>query len=97
MLQYQNGLKLKVQDALILKDNLKDIKELINRAIKIDNRIYQYENAKKTREKLVQRTLQALRQQYSGLKPIDLSSTKKPRKQGNNKRQQKPKEGGSNN
>ena len=57
MLQYRNGLKLKVQDVLILKDNLDNIKELINQAIKINNRIYQYKNIRKARDKPVQKLL----------------------------------------
>ena len=40
MAKYYKGLKDKVQDALILKDNLGDLRELINQAIKIDNQIY---------------------------------------------------------
>ena len=40
IVRYQKGLKAKVQDALILKNNLNNLRELINQAIKIDNRIY---------------------------------------------------------
>ena len=40
MAKYRKGLKAKVQDALILKNNLDNLRELINQAIKIDNRIY---------------------------------------------------------
>ena len=40
MARYQKGLKAKVQNALILKDDLDNLRELINQAIKIDNRIY---------------------------------------------------------
>ena len=41
MVKYHQGLKPKVQDMLILMENVKDIKTLINQAIKIDYRIYQ--------------------------------------------------------
>ena len=40
IVKYYKGLKDKVQNALILKDNLEDLRGLINQVIKIDNRIY---------------------------------------------------------
>ena len=40
-------MKPKVQNIIILMDNLEDIKELIKLAIKIDNRIYQSKRVKK--------------------------------------------------
>ena len=40
MAQYRQGLKTEVQNVIILMENPKNIKELIKKAIKIDNRIY---------------------------------------------------------
>ena len=40
MALYQKGLKVKVQDILILIEDADTIKELINQAVKINNRIY---------------------------------------------------------
>ena len=47
MVQYRQGLKAKVQNAMILIKDFKDIKKLIKQAIKIDNRIYQSKRAKR--------------------------------------------------
>jgi len=43
MFQYKKGLKLKVLDALILMEDPKNMWELIDKVVKIDNRIYQRE------------------------------------------------------
>ena len=43
MSQYKKGLKLKVLDALVLVKDLKNMWELIDKVIKINNRIYQRE------------------------------------------------------
>ena len=47
MAQYRQGLKAKVQNVIILIEDLKDIRELIKSAIKIDNKIYQSKKTKK--------------------------------------------------
>ena len=47
MVQYRQGLKLGVQNIIILIEDLKDIKELIKQTIKVDNRIYQSKKAKR--------------------------------------------------
>ena len=43
MAQYKKGLKSKVLDALVLIEDPKNMRELINKIIKIDNHIYQKE------------------------------------------------------
>ena len=43
MAQYKKGLKSKVLDVLVLVEDSKDIKELIDKVVKINNRIYQRE------------------------------------------------------
>ena len=43
MAQYKKGLKLKVLDALVLIEDPKNMQELINKVVKIDNKIYQRE------------------------------------------------------
>ena len=43
--QYKKGLKLKVLDVLVLIEDPKNMWELINKIVKIDNRIYQREQA----------------------------------------------------
>jgi len=40
MAQYRKGLKAKVLDALVLVEDLKDMRDLIDKVVKIDNRIY---------------------------------------------------------
>ena len=40
MAQYKKGLKLKVLDVLILVENSEDMRDLINKVVKINNRIY---------------------------------------------------------
>jgi len=105
MSQYKKGLKSKVLDALVLVEDPKNMWELINKVVKIDNRIYQKEwaNRGNVRQILVKKIpQQTARQWYGSPEPIDLSSTQesqyansnnrswKPRSQGSNK--QKPKE-----
>ena len=48
MSQYKKGLKSKVLDALVLVKDPKNIWELINKVVKINNRIYQREWANKS-------------------------------------------------
>ena len=40
MAQYKKGLKLKVLNILVMVEDPKDIKDLINKIVKINNRIY---------------------------------------------------------
>ena len=40
MLQYKKGLKSKVLNALVLVEDPENIRELIDKVVKIDNRIY---------------------------------------------------------
>ena len=47
MAQYKKGLKLKVLDALVMVEDPEDIKDLINKVVRINNRIYQKEWANK--------------------------------------------------
>ena len=46
--QYKKGLKSKVLNALVLIKDSKNMQELINKLVKIDNRIYQREQANKS-------------------------------------------------
>ena len=48
MSQYKKGLKSKVLNALVLVEDPKNMQELINKVVKIDNRIYQREQANKS-------------------------------------------------
>jgi len=41
MAQYKKGLKSKVLNALVLVEDPNNIKDLIDKVVKIDNRIYQ--------------------------------------------------------
>ena len=54
MVQYRQRLKAEVQNAIILMENLNNIRELIKQAIKVDNRIYQSKKTKKKLGKLLQ-------------------------------------------
>ena len=45
MSQYKKGLKSKILDALVLVKDSKNIWELIDKVVKINNRIYQREQA----------------------------------------------------
>ena len=47
MVQYRQGLKAEIQNAIISIKDLKDIKELIKQVIKVDNRIYQSKRARR--------------------------------------------------
>ena len=79
MAQYKKKLKLKMLNTLILVEDFKNIKDLINKVIKINNYIYQREQANKRNIKQipVQKILQqALRQQYRGLELMDFNRTK---------------------
>ena len=87
MAQYKKRLKSKVLDVLVLVKDLDDIKYLINKIIKINNRIYQREQANKKCDKHMQAhksPQQMQRQWYKGLELMDLSGTKKAQK-GNSK------------
>jgi len=110
MAQYKQGLKAKVQDAIILMEDAETLRELIDQAIKIDNRIYQREQAKKGQDRVpqsykAQKTQRRSQNQqpWYGAEPMDLSGTKesrrpkkswKPRGQGSS--DQRPKEQGPN-
>ena len=65
MSQYKKGLKSKVLDVLVLVEDSKNMQELINKVVKIDNRIYQREQANRNniRQILVKKApQQAVRQ-----------------------------------
>ena len=47
MAQYKKGLKSKMLDTLVLIEDPKNMQELINKVVKINNRIYQREQANK--------------------------------------------------
>jgi len=51
--QYKRGLKAKVLDMLVLVEGPDNIRDLINKVIKINNRIYQREQANKKCDKYV--------------------------------------------
>ena len=51
MAQYKKGLKSKVLDALVLVEDPDNIKDLIDKIVKINNRIYQKEQANKRHNK----------------------------------------------
>jgi len=77
MSQYKKGLKSKVLNALVLVEDSKNMRELINKVVKINNRIYQREQANRgnIRQILMKKApQQAVKQWYRGLKPINLSS-----------------------
>ena len=77
MAQYKKGLKSKMLNALVLMKTPKNMKELINKIIKINNRIYQKEwaNKKHNRQILMQKAPQQTpNQQYKGLKPMDFNN-----------------------
>ena len=80
MAQYKKKLKSKVLNALVFMENPKGIKDLIDKIVKINNKIYQREQANKGRNKqiLMQKTpQQALKSQYKELKPINFNGIKK--------------------
>jgi len=83
MAQYKKGLKSKVLNALVIVEDPKDMRNLINKVIKINNRIYQKEWANKGHNKHMpvhRAPQQILRQWYRGPEPINLSGTKKTQK-----------------
>jgi Retrotransposon gag protein/Zinc knuckle len=88
MAQYKQGLKAKVQDAIILMEDAETMRELIDQAIKIDNRIFQREQAKRGQDRVPQsyKTQNTHRQSQSqkpwngGPEPMDLSGTKESKK-----------------
>jgi len=51
MAQYRKGLKAKVLDALVLVEDPENMRDLIDKVVKIDNRIYQKEWANKRHDK----------------------------------------------
>jgi len=51
--QYKKGLKSKVLNVLVLVEDLNNIKDLIDKMIKINNRIYQQKQANKGHNKHV--------------------------------------------
>ena len=55
MAQYKKGLKSKVLNVLVLVKDLDDIKELIDKMVKINNRIHQREQANKRHNRIVQK------------------------------------------
>ena len=80
MSQYKKRLKSKVLNALVLIEDPKNMQELINKVVKIDNKIYQREQVNKENIKQIpvkKAPQQAARQQYRGPKPIDFSRTQK--------------------
>jgi len=60
MSQYKKGLKSKVLDTLVLIEDPKNMQELIDKVVKINNRIYQREQANRgnIRQILVKKALQ---------------------------------------
>jgi len=60
MAQYKKGLKSKILNTLVLVKDPKNIQELINKVVKINNRIYQKKQANKDhiRQTLVQQAPQ---------------------------------------
>ena len=53
MAQYKKGLKLKMLNALVLVENLDSIKDLIDKIVKINNKIYEKNQANKEHNKYV--------------------------------------------
>ena len=53
IVKYRQGLKLKVQDILILIKNTNSITDLIEQVIKINNRIFQREKTNKSSNKTI--------------------------------------------
>ena len=53
MAQYKKGLKSKVLNALVLMENPENIRDLIDKVVKINNKIYQQKQANKGRNKHV--------------------------------------------
>jgi len=53
MAQYKKELKSKILNALVMVEDLKDIRDLINKIVRINNRTYQKEWANKGHNKHV--------------------------------------------
>jgi len=53
MTQYEKGLKLKMLNTLVLVKDPESIKDLIDKIIKINNKIYQREQANKKHNKYI--------------------------------------------
>ena len=84
-------------DALVLVEDLNDMRDLINKIVKINNRIYQKKQANKGHDKLMQvykSPQQILRQWYKGLEPMDLSSTRETQKGNSRNKSWKPRNRG---
>ena len=99
MFQYKKGLKAKVLNALVLIKDSKNMQELINKIVKINNRIYQREQANRGNIKQIpvkKAPQQAVRQQYRGPEPIDLSSTQESQCANSNNKLWKPRSQSSN-
>ena len=99
MAQYKKELKLKVLDVLVLVEDPDDMRDLIDKIVKINNRIYQQEQANKKYNKHIpvhKSPQQMQRQQYGGLEPMDFSGTKETQKGNGKNRLWKFKERGSN-
>ena len=78
MAQYKKRLKSKVLNTLVLVKNLENIRDLINKVVKINNKIYQREQANKGHNKQIpvhKAPQQAVKQWYKGPKPINFNST----------------------
>ena len=58
MAKYKQGLKSKIQNALIYMQDVKSIWELIDQAVKIDNKVYQRKKLNKMQTKPTQKSLQ---------------------------------------
>jgi hypothetical protein len=98
MAQYKQGLKAKVQDAIILMEDADTLRELIDQAIKIDNRIYQREQTKKGQDRVpqsykAQNTHRQSQKPWNGPEPMDLSGTRESKRW--NKKPWKPRGQGS--
>ena len=50
---YRQGLKAEVQNAIILMEDPKDIRELIKQTIKVNNKIYQSKRARRELSRLL--------------------------------------------
>ena len=105
MAQYRRGLKAKVQTTMIPMDDPSDMRDLIEQAIRVDNRLYQSEKSGRTQQGPVhaKRTQQQVSKPWYGAEPMDLSGTReskrktwKPRGQGSSdqrSREQRPNQG----
>ena len=76
-------------DALVLIKDPKNIWELIDKVVKINNRIYQRKQANRGNIRQIpvkKAPQQAVRQWYRGLEPIDLSGTQESQHANSNNR-----------